>query len=57
LHQIAAIAGFSELMEKAGPLNKQQKEFVQRIQSSAERMTDLAQNMMKLIQTDLERNP
>jgi CheY-like chemotaxis protein len=54
---IQAIAGFSELMEKAGPLNKQQKEFVQRIQSSAERMTDLAQNMMKLIQTDLERNP
>lgn len=53
---IAAISGFSYLMSQAGPLNEQQAEFVERIQFSADKMNELAQNMLKLIQTDLERN-
>jgi len=38
-------------------LNKQQTEFVDRIQSAADNMNNLAQNMLKLTQTDLERIP
>jgi CheY-like chemotaxis protein len=54
---IAAISGFSQLLKHAGPLNKQQTEFVERIQSAADNMGELAQNMMKLIQSDPERMP
>ncbi len=51
---ITSIAGFSHLMTHAGPLNEQQLEFVERIQSAAEKMNELAQNMLTLIQTDKE---
>ena len=50
---ITTIAGFSTLLAH-GPLNEQQKDFVSRIQNSAETMTELVQNMMSLAQMDLE---
>ncbi len=53
---ISAISGFSQLLKHAGPLNKQQTEFVERIQSAADNMGELAQNMMKLIENDHQEN-
>ncbi|GAB4538539.1 MAG: hypothetical protein Fur002_02160 [Anaerolineales bacterium] len=50
---ITSIGGFSLLLEQAGPLNAQQLEFVSRIQSAAQSMTELVQNMMSLAQMDL----
>ena len=50
---ITTIAGFSTLLEHAGPLNDQQKDFVSRIQGAAHIMTELVQNMMSLAQMDL----
>ena len=51
---ITTIAGFSTLLEQAGPLNAQQKDFVTRIQSATHTMTELVQNMMSLAQMDLD---
>lgn len=51
---ITTIAGFSTLLEQAGPLNQQQKDFVFRIQSATHTMTELVQNMMSLAQMDLD---
>ncbi len=51
---ITTISGFSHLLEQAGPLNEQQREFVQRIQSATANMSELVQNMMSLAQMDLE---
>jgi len=36
-------------------LNKQQTEFVDRIQSAAEKMNELAQNMLTMLEPNLER--
>jgi signal transduction histidine kinase len=52
---IAAVSGFSQLLKRAGPLNKQQTEFVDRIQSAAEKMNELAQNMLTMLEPNLER--
>ncbi|MBK9604844.1 MAG: response regulator [Anaerolineales bacterium] len=51
---ITTIAGFSTLLEQAGPLNAQQKDFVSRIQSATHNMAELVQNMMSLAQMDLD---
>ncbi|MBC7879070.1 MAG: response regulator [Anaerolineales bacterium] len=51
---ITSISGFSHLLEHAGPLNSQQKEFVTRIQGATHTMNELVQNMMSLAQMDLE---
>ncbi|MFZ5857287.1 MAG: response regulator [Chloroflexota bacterium] len=50
---ITSIAGFSKLMEHAGPLTEQQAEFVERIQSAAQNMSDLVSSMLELAQFDL----
>lgn len=50
---ITAIAGFSNLMAHAGPLNEQQREFVERIQSAAQNMSELVASMLELAQADL----
>jgi signal transduction histidine kinase len=50
---ISAITGFSHLMTMAGPLNEQQMEFIQRIQSASQTMNDLVQNLLQLVQLDL----
>ncbi len=50
---ITSIAGFSKLMEHAGPLTEQQAEFVERIQSAAQNMNELVSSMLELAQLDL----
>ncbi|MEW5940959.1 MAG: response regulator [Chloroflexota bacterium] len=50
---ISTITGFSHLMTMAGPLNEQQMEFIQRIQSASQTMNDLVQNLLQLVQLDL----
>ncbi len=54
---IASIEGFSRLIEQAGSLNKSQKEFARRIQSTAESMIELVENMLDLAQMDLGAEP
>ncbi len=51
---LTSIAGFSTLLGVAGPLNERQQDFVNRIQSAAQNMNELVQNMMALAQIDLE---
>jgi signal transduction histidine kinase/DNA-binding response OmpR family regulator len=50
---IATISGFSHLMSQAGPLNEQQTEFIERIQSAAKNMNELVQSLLQLVQLDL----
>ena len=50
---ITSISGFSHLIKQAGPLNDSQHEFVQRIQGSAEHMSELVENMLDLAKMDL----
>lgn len=50
---IGAIAGFSDLLPKAGPLNETQAEFVRHIHSAALNMKELAQNLLELAKMDL----
>jgi len=50
---IGAVLGFSDLMEKAGPLNDDQKEFVSRIKNASTQMHELVLNMLELIRIDL----
>jgi signal transduction histidine kinase/DNA-binding response OmpR family regulator len=57
MNPIAAISGFSHIMAQAGPLNDQQTEFVQHIQSASQNMNELVQNMLELVQIDLEAEP
>jgi signal transduction histidine kinase len=54
---IAAIDGFSRLIEQAGPLNKSQVEFVKRIQNTSESMIALVENMLDLAKMDLGAEP
>jgi signal transduction histidine kinase len=51
---LTTISGFCTLMGQAGPLNEQQKEFINRMQSAAQTMNDMVQNMMSLSQLDLK---
>ncbi|HET9912801.1 MAG TPA: response regulator [Anaerolineales bacterium] len=50
---IATIDGFSRLVEKAGPLNETQNDFVKRIQNAAVNMNELVENMLDLAKMDL----
>ncbi len=50
---IAAMEGFSRLIEQAGPVNKSQGEFIKRIQGAAENMIELVDNMLDLAKMDL----
>jgi len=47
------VLGFSDLMEKAGPLNDDQKDFVNRIKNASTQMHELVINMLELIRIDL----
>ena len=51
---ITSIAGFSELLAQAGPLNDMQTDFVHRIQTASQTMNELVQNMVQLAQMDLQ---
>jgi len=50
---IASILGYSDLLEKAGPLNPQQGDFVNRIQKAAEQMHELVLNLLELARMDM----
>ncbi|MFZ5881779.1 MAG: ATP-binding protein [Chloroflexota bacterium] len=47
---LTALMGYAELMDRIGPLNEQQREFLQRIQSSVQHITALVNDLL-----DLER--
>jgi two-component system, OmpR family, phosphate regulon sensor histidine kinase PhoR len=50
---IMSIAGYSDLLSHAGPLNDMQTGFVQHIRDAAKNMNELVQNMLQLAQADL----
>ena len=50
---ITSIAGYSELLAQAGPLNELQADFTHRIQNAASTMSELVQGMMQLAQADM----
>jgi signal transduction histidine kinase/DNA-binding response OmpR family regulator len=51
---LTSIGGYAQLMSQAGPLNTDQKDFVERIKHAVKNMSELVQNMMSLAQVDLE---
>jgi signal transduction histidine kinase/DNA-binding response OmpR family regulator len=50
---IGVIAGFSDLITKAGPINETQAGFVQHIRSAATNMNELVQNLLELAKIDM----
>ena len=51
---ITSIAGYSELLAQAGPLNDTQANFVCRIQTASQTMSELVQNLVQLAKMDLQ---
>lgn len=51
---ITCIKGFNVLLQQAGPLNENQKGFVERIHHAAENMEELVENMLDLSKMDME---
>ena len=51
---ISAVMGYSSLLEKAGPLNDQQKEFVSGLHRASTQMYDLVLNLLELARYDLD---
>lgn len=49
---ITSITGFSHLLKQVGSLDSSQNDFVQRIQDSTVRMSELVENMMSLAELD-----
>ncbi len=45
---LTAILGFSELIERAGPMNDHQKEYIKRVQNSVQSITVLIDDLLKL---------
>ncbi len=45
---LTAVLGYAELLERVGTLNEQQKEFIRRIHSSVEDITDLINDLLDL---------
>ncbi len=45
---LTAILGFSELIERAGPVNATQKDFIHRVQSSVQNITSLVDDLLNL---------
>ncbi len=50
---LTAIAGYSQMLAVAGPLNEAQQDFVQRIQRAVRNMTELVENLMELTRMEL----
>ena len=50
---LTAILGYTNLMEMVGPLNEQQKGFVERMQYAAKQMHDLVQSLLDLARVDM----
>jgi signal transduction histidine kinase/CheY-like chemotaxis protein len=51
---ISAVMGYSNLLEKAGPLNDQQKEFVTGLHRASTQMYELVLNLLEMARYDLE---
>jgi signal transduction histidine kinase/DNA-binding response OmpR family regulator len=51
---IHAVLGFSDLLEKAGPLNDLQRDFVDRLKRASNQMSELVLNLLELARTDLD---
>lgn len=51
---IHAVMGYSDLLEKAGPLNEMQKDFVERLKRASNQMYELVLNLLELARTDLD---
>jgi two-component system NtrC family sensor kinase len=45
---LTAVLGYAELVERVGPLNEQQKEFIRRIQGSVQNITSLINELLDL---------
>ena len=53
---IHAVLGFSDLLEKAGPLNDMQRNFVDHLKRASTQMYELVLNLLELARTDLDTN-
>jgi len=53
---ISAVMGYSDLLEKAGPLNDQQKEFVTGLDRASAQMYELVLNLLEMARSDLDSN-
>ncbi len=51
---IHAVLGYSDLLEKAGPLTDMQKDFVERLKRASSQMYELVLNLLELARTDLD---
>ncbi len=51
---IFSVLGYSDLMEKVGPLNEMQSEFLKRIRTSARNMQDLVLNLLEMARIEME---
>lgn len=51
---IHAVLGYSDLLEKAGPLNDMQRDFVERLKRASSQMYELVLNLLELARTDLD---
>ncbi|MBN1667054.1 MAG: GAF domain-containing protein, partial [Anaerolineales bacterium] len=51
---IHAVLGYSDLLEKAGPLNDQQLDFVNRLKRASGQMYELVLNLLELARIDLD---
>ncbi|HET7010442.1 MAG TPA: ATP-binding protein [Anaerolineales bacterium] len=60
---LTAILGYIELIERAGPVNEQQKEFIRRVRLSVEQITNLVSDLLDLgrieagLDTSKEKTP
>ncbi len=50
---ITSVMGYSQLLDKAGPLNEMQTDYVNRIQRATQQMFELVQSMLELVRIDL----
>lgn len=50
---ITTIVGYSQLLDKAGPLSQQQRDYVSRMQRATHQMLELVQSMLDLARIDM----
>ncbi len=53
---IFAVLGYSDLLERVGPLTEMQQDFLKRIRNSARLMQDLVINMLDMARIEMETN-
>ncbi|MCL4528949.1 MAG: response regulator [Chloroflexi bacterium] len=55
-HPITVIAGFTQLLSQAGPLNQKQLEYVSQINIASQNMNVQVQNMLDLVRADMSKD-